>query len=330
MSGKELITTSPHATLPAQISSGNLPAPIKAGIMDLLTAFGGVTHEDADKVRLMRLYGEAIGGMNGAAANYAICWLKFHNPRNPFRPTPQDVYETVERVERTWRERVIGHFTSTQDKRYTEWGTYTLPMPGNKDFDWGPPPLTTGCHVPDSFVENTLREWLDAGSCRVPSLVALGRERLMRIPPQCFCGDQKEQALATIREIEERKAEAERLEAYLATLDPELRKHRSYVLNSGRIPRGAPEEDIIAEARKSLERKQSEIERQRQDDEEQRKRNEAHAQPEVQEAIERLRAAREQGSGREWDKAFSHYIAVMANRGVKPSPHITKPSNMHS
>src|SRR4051812_42129609 len=89
-----------------KIVAGNLPSEIANGIFDLLTAFAtGARQEDAEKMRLLRIYGESIAGYDVAIALHALGWLLLHNPRNPYRPTPQDVHETCQNLIKEWRKR---------------------------------------------------------------------------------------------------------------------------------------------------------------------------------------------------------------------------------
>jgi hypothetical protein len=80
----------------------SLPKPIVTGVKDVLIAFpAGVVGAAEDKVRLLQIYAEAVDGSHEAVAAFALRHLKFHNPRNPFPPTPQDVRELCEKVMRT-------------------------------------------------------------------------------------------------------------------------------------------------------------------------------------------------------------------------------------
>ena len=95
-----------------QDPAANLPPAIANGIFDVLTAFAAGPQQDGrGQEAAVRIYGEAVAGFDPAVAEHAIGWLKLHNPRNPFRPTPQDVYETCEKLTQEWRERVLRHFT---------------------------------------------------------------------------------------------------------------------------------------------------------------------------------------------------------------------------
>src|SRR4029077_6460740 len=79
-----------------------LPATIKAGLKDLMVAFSGPTPEGDDRLTLVRIYADAASRFCPAIAEVAIERLRFHNPRNPFRPTPQDLFEHCEKTQKAW------------------------------------------------------------------------------------------------------------------------------------------------------------------------------------------------------------------------------------
>lgn len=316
MTGRELVTRNGTQAV-AKVSAANLPPAISNGVVDLLTAFAaGPQQEDADKKRLLRIYGEAIAGLDGAVADYAIRWLKLHNPRNPFRPTPQDVYETAEKVEKEWRKRVLAHF----------FGAVTWGKPGPysnmlKEFDWGPPPFDNGCHIPAELVKRFLCQHLDRIAAK--DLQALGRESLAGIPVECFAGGQLASVLAAIAEDEQQKAAQQKHDAYLATLNPELRKHRRIVLNQGENHK-LSEEDLIGLAQKAVLQTKSEAARRKQDAMDDEKRRLANMQPDVKAALERMQRVRTIKAGQdEWSSALADYLAALQRHGAKPPPHIS-------
>lgn len=314
----DLVVSQPKFSMPAVVSSGNLPAPIKSGILDLLTAFAGAAQEDTDKVRLLRVYGEAVAGLNGYVADYAIRWLKLHNPRNPFRPTPQDVYETAAKVKQVWRSRVIRHFTET-----STWGVDPYGLTSKTpDFEWGAKPLTQGSIIPSSLVREVMTEWLSYGDARLPTLVKLGRERLAEIPAECFGAGQLDKVLAEIADRERKSEEAAKYNAYLETLSPDIRRHRQIALRHGLAGDNPSEDDLVKKAQELLTKEQAELARRAEDAADEQKRKVAYAQPEVQAALDALHKARDSKLEKNWSEALSAYIAALTKHGAKPPPHL--------
>ena len=295
-------------------SAANLPPAIANGILDVLTAFAAGPHQaDADKKRLVRVYGEAVTEFPPAVSEYALRWLKLHNPRNPFRPTPQDVYETCEKLVKEWRSRIIGYFLG--DGRWGNASSFDL----IKSFERGSPPLEKGCPIPEALVKQFLRDHLDSGQDLVPKLTALGRDRLAKMPTECFNAGQREAALAAIETEEKHQAEIVAHKAYLESLDPELRRHRRNLFNS-RDNKTLPEDELIALARASLERERREEVRRQTDLEENNKRIAASLQPDVKAAMDRMHA--NIGRESEWSKALADFVAALAKHGAKPPPHL--------
>jgi hypothetical protein len=106
-------------------------------------------------------------------------------------------------------------------------------------------PLTQGCFIPGALVENALR-----GELRDQlGLGHLRRERLMEIPEGRFELGQRDEALAQVAERERKEAEVKKHEAYLASLDPELRSARRLMTrNNCRAINEVEEAAIITDA----------------------------------------------------------------------------------
>lgn len=313
----DLVTTRGKAV--GTFSATNLPSAIAGGIADLLTAFAaGSQQDDSDKRRLMRLYGEAIADHDAAVAEHALGWLKLHNPRNPFRPTPQDVFETCEKLAKEWRERVLNRFFGVPEPT---WGKPETSIVWGREFPWGAAPLTKGCPIPDALVRAYLSAYLDAGAERIKTLAMLGRERLARIPKACFVVGQLEGALEAIEQEERKAAEITRHNAYLATLDPDLRRHRRVVLNTGDNHK-LSEAELIAEAKRALERERRENALRAAESEEESKRSLAHLAPEMQAVLDAMRKTARSGDAEARKRAVQDYIAALAKHGAKPPPHL--------
>lgn len=94
---------SASATSPIVLKTA-LPPVVQSGIKNLLVAFasGPAQHED-DRIHLIRSYAGAVDGFENGVVQYVLGHLLYHNPRNPFRPTPQDVFELCEATSRDAR-----------------------------------------------------------------------------------------------------------------------------------------------------------------------------------------------------------------------------------
>lgn len=310
MTGKEIVL---RQSSDVAIGGAAVPPAVRSGLADLMTAFATASQRDLDKPRLLRLYAEATRDFQADVVAAALQWLKLHNPRNPFHPTPQDLFEACENFRETWRSRVVAHFTGAD-------AAWPQPIYFKRELPWGNPPLTDGCPVPARLVRELLATWLaEQGDKAVEPLAALGRERLGRIPSQCFVGGQLDKARDLIAEIERKRAEEERERAYVASLEPKLREARARVLRSGCWGPAKPETDLIAEAKKLLEADERN-ERFRGDLRQQEAaRTAAHRQPSVQAATKRMWAAEDAQDEAAWLEAAQSYVAELAAFGAKPA-----------
>jgi hypothetical protein len=146
-----------------------------------------------------------------------------------------------------------------------------------------------------------------------------GRERLSRIPAECFEDGRLEAALSIITETERRRAEKAAHEAYLDTLDPELRSHRRLVLNpDGNHKLG--ESELLALAQQSLERDRAEAARRASEAEEWRRIMSVNSEPVVRAILERISAAHRRGNWPAYEAAVNDYRMALEERGVKPPP----------
>jgi hypothetical protein len=170
------------------------PTVIFAGIRDLMLAFAsGPSTSDGDMKHLLSIYAEAVFGFDPAVADCALKHLKFNNPRNPFRPTPQDVREVCQRVMREWRKLVLRYFTERED-----W-----------DLNLGSPPLTRGCPISDALVKAFLSEWLEEDYLHGYGSFYCDLERILQIPEECFASGQRNQVLRQL-ELRDRAEAADR------------------------------------------------------------------------------------------------------------------------
>jgi hypothetical protein len=192
----ELVTIAAPAgqVAAAAPNSVALPASIAGGIMDLM-AFAAQAKGDDDTRHQIRLYAEAVLQFDAAVAEAALRHLKWHNPRNPFRPSHQDVFEACEATAKKWSLAIEFYFLSDNDWRS----------------DLGSAPLTPSCVIPDGFVKTTLKAKLHAvdemKAYRDVDIRDMRRSRIIKIPEECFVDGQRDELLRAIAIEEKRDAE---------------------------------------------------------------------------------------------------------------------------
>ena len=160
-----------------------LPARVKNGIRDLLIAFpAGSPQHSEDRTRSLQMYAEAIDGFEACVARYAITRLRLHNPRNPFPPTAQDLYELCQKTRGTWQYYLVEYFIRGRD-----WGYERSTLDPNAWLrrDPGRKPFQEGCYIPSDVVMAWLRERL-ALEYIEEELVTIPRKWFDAIPGEAF------------------------------------------------------------------------------------------------------------------------------------------------
>jgi hypothetical protein len=198
VSRKETAPQSARNAPAAAIATPSVPA-LVSGIRDLLISFASQAQGDTDARRLLEIYVEATKHVHRVVAEEAVQSLRFDNPRNPYRPSPQDVYERCKKIDRDWCEQTWRYFLKGH------------PWPS----DWRAPPLTQGCRLPDVLVKRYLARRLELLNWEVAhtgcpdQLAQLSANQLAKIPEDCFAEGQKARATAAIgeREMAFRRAE---------------------------------------------------------------------------------------------------------------------------
>jgi hypothetical protein len=155
MTSRELVPTKNAGQVVRQAANAvgvvtrtSVPMTVREGIKDLLCAFRtGPQQEREDQVRDLRIYTEAVEGFERVVAEEALRHLRFHNPNNPFRATPQDLYEACVKKRGEWRQRVVDHYLGG----------------GKWEHEWGPLPCQPGCHIPEGEIAETLRLAINGG-----------------------------------------------------------------------------------------------------------------------------------------------------------------------
>ena len=243
-------TPATNRRVPPAINSG----PITEGLKDLLVGFAAPSQGDEDKVRLVQLYAEAVCRYEPAIAEAAINRLKFHNPRNPFRPSPQDLFECCKKVENAWHCAVAAYFLD--DAR---WGDVVW-LRNEGGIDLGSvPALTPGCIVPDAIAIDILTKHIalrTGPGTQDPLEKTMSRERFAKIPDECFPPGLREPTLAAITRREEKQAKRTRWDAFLGTLRWDERKIANRIVSR----HGGDEQCTLSEA-EVLEKVRDELDR---------------------------------------------------------------------
>lgn len=142
------------------LSRTNMPPAIMGGITDLFIAFdAGKKASDDDETRKIQICAEVLMGFEISVVEYVLKRMRRFNPRNPFPPTAQDLYQECVRVRKLWGSRVLRYFVEGE-----EWGSLDLveqlEVFGGKDSEidpFGPPPYVTGCWITRAMIEEFLR-----------------------------------------------------------------------------------------------------------------------------------------------------------------------------
>lgn len=165
------------------ISKSAVPPAVRDGIRNLLLAFTaghGIAAED--RAQTLWLFAGACNGFEQGIVEYVLQHLVFHNRRNPFPPTPQDVRELCESTSMIWRIRT-GRY-----RLLVTYGCSVADEQGNwpSDIwqaDWGPRPGEPDCFASEALVMAGVRQRI---KIHEKSLIALPDERFEAIPPEAY------------------------------------------------------------------------------------------------------------------------------------------------
>lgn len=187
----------------------NLPFAIKSGLRDLMVAFpAGAQQDIADKGRLAQIYWEACAGNPSFVIEEALRHLKFHNPRNPFPPTPQDLFELCAKKTSNFEASLFLYYLQGYD-----WDGRSNPCGRNAMNQSGPEPGHVNCIIPPDFVTAYLEGQIASDPDVVQSrLVDLPDDKFARFPRELLT----DQSYASLLALRERRVLAEReYEEYL-------------------------------------------------------------------------------------------------------------------
>jgi hypothetical protein len=210
----------------------------ETAIKRLIAAPAGSAQSNEDRMYELMNYREACTGKPLCLVVYTLNQLRRFNPRNPFKPSPQDVFEHIAKAERLFRHRVKEWFFPIPmddpevDPIAPRWGGSTegkyrvtsdgvqLIKPGFGS-EWGPEPLAEGCFVSRDLVV----QWLRADLEKLAKLdgdefsrhpIAQSEGAGARIPAECWPEGlqarvaKQQRELAAEREAEREAAEYER------------------------------------------------------------------------------------------------------------------------
>lgn len=164
-----------------QSSSTVVSRTIRTGIQDLLIAFPAASGGQApqDRVRSLQIYASACADFEPFVAERALQKLLFHNPRNPFPPTAQDLFESCKEIENEFRLAVLEFYLGK--------GAWHPPAsPSHLGF----PPGDTHCVVPERLTVSWIRSQIAIDE-HLPHWrrfrpEELSNDRIHRIPREAF------------------------------------------------------------------------------------------------------------------------------------------------
>lgn len=187
----------------AAVSMATIHPAIQSGIKKLLVAFpAGSPQQLEDRTLSARVYAEACEGFEECVVAYVLRRLPFHNPRNPFPPTAQDVYERCKNVSAEWKHRAgryrweqicKGDGLAWQSEAVWGWRNSYRSKDDGWNSDWGPSPDEPGCYVPVEMIVAGMRLSFSSYDDRV---MDLPDKKFDSIPKEAFPDGSYEKATA--------------------------------------------------------------------------------------------------------------------------------------
>jgi hypothetical protein len=224
LSSKGAVATKLGETLP-EIEGGRVTVPELEGIKDL-ALFGGPAWVEGDLKRFLKLCIEAVAPYDQEIRMEAIARLRFHNPRNPLRPTHQDLREACGKVRREFDRVVVEYFS-------TNYGE------GGPDRKWpanmGGPPFTPECRVSFDIAKRAVESMLARYVGMYGSRLAEQRITLARfdeIPESVFPPGEREEHRAVHVRREMRRQRWIKHSIYLESLPEIVREARRDLVGS--------------------------------------------------------------------------------------------------
>jgi hypothetical protein len=192
------------------VNAGTVSVPELEGIKDL-ALFGGPAWIDDDLKRYLKLCIEAVAPFDREVRLETIARIRFDNPRNPLRPTHQDLRDACKKVEAEFRKAVIKYFSTN----YGEDGP---------DSKWpakmGGPPFTPECRVSFDVAKVGVVSMINAGPYGDGRLQEqkINLARFDEIPESVFPPGERDKHRKVHVEREERRQRWIRYSIYLESL----------------------------------------------------------------------------------------------------------------
>ncbi|PPC84975.1 MAG: hypothetical protein CTY31_12300 [Hyphomicrobium sp.] len=211
---------------------------IAANIVALEIAFPAGRSRDKDERDVSAaIYMQAISGIEPAIVVHVLKALRYHNPRNPFPPTPQDVYESSNKTVGALRSAVL-----TYGSINYQWPPSSNELPRGWFANVGASLFEPTCIVSDALAttwlseafrhawpDNTLKQFLNFGWRDLESAGGLWSEQLQRLR-QFNKLPAKVVDLATAATVETALAHLDKLQGEIASARTaeKLRREQKY------------------------------------------------------------------------------------------------------
>src|SRR5262245_31906086 len=96
---------------------------VREGIHDILVACPPHPGEDGvDRVRLARIWARETAEFEPEIVTEALHNLLIDNPRNPFRPSVEDIVKRCRSIRRQWGDRITRYYRAQSDAVSSAWG----------------------------------------------------------------------------------------------------------------------------------------------------------------------------------------------------------------
>ena len=299
------------ANLPTVADERKLPGPVVGAVRQLLLCYqtGGAANErDYDVV--VSVYMEIVARFPPLVAEMAVKRLLVKNPRNPFRPSPQDVHDAMAKMMKSWEESVFSYLTTDSWIDWTRDETIFMK-------EIGAPPLHPGCLIPDDIQRSFIKCFIDNGICHSRLLNGIDfdtRDQVdwPKLTDEVFDRWPVDLLKASGKHDEIIAARAAR-KANIAEARAEREKEQARQEAHCAAVRKANEE---LEARQAA----AEVERQQKRNEEDRKLAEIEKHVDVAAAITRMDEARKARAPKKLETAYRDYVEALQEQGIPGGP----------
>lgn len=213
-------------SLPANlISVDSIPASIKDGVLELYHAFADPGQkDDMGKAFTMKSYIRAIEGRHQFLVLWCLEHLVLHNPRNPFRPSAQDVHEFIGKTAGRWDRAIEEYYLEDTFRQHAKWDA-TLD---------GPPSHDGTCPLPNDMIVSAISRHMVRSLQYNPhfksDLERLSDARFALLPKSAFPGTLYQDALLLRSAYKRRNGPLQELEKYRAEMGEELWRFRAIIL----------------------------------------------------------------------------------------------------